>query len=110
MKLKNIGYAALLTVATAAFVLGTAGSSEAAKKKKATAAPQKSAICSMVYAPVCATRGNSKFTYANACFAGNDGASVASNKACSVKATKKTGKKKGKKAKKAKRAKKAMKT
>jgi len=98
MKLKNIGYAALVTVATAAFVLGTAGSSEAAKKKKAAAAPlPRSPICSTAPAPVCGVKGGQKFTYVNACFAGNDGASLASNKACPIK---KAGKKKAKKAKK----------
>ena len=39
MKLKNLGYVALMTVATTAFVLGTAGSSEAAKKKAEAAPP-----------------------------------------------------------------------
>jgi hypothetical protein len=68
MKLKNLGYAALLTVATAAFVLGTAGSSEAAKKK-AAAAPPHPGPCFELYKPVCGAKGGLKFTYANACIA-----------------------------------------
>jgi hypothetical protein len=99
MKLKNLGYAALVTVATAAFVLGTAGTSEAAKKK-AAAKPATQPMCQLASGPVCATRGGNKFTYANACFAGNDGAMVVSKKACPpAKAMKKGGKKKSKKAK-----------
>ncbi len=104
MKLKNLGYAAIMFVATAAFVLGAAGSSEAAKMKKAkkAAAPQTSASCLMTTSsPVCATRGGMKFTYSNACYAGNDGAKVVSSKACApAKAmkAKKAGKKKAMKA------------
>jgi hypothetical protein len=97
MKIRNIGYAAILTLATAAFVLGTAGTSEAAKKK-AAAKPVMSPSCQLVSAPVCGTRGGKKFTYTNACFAGNDGAVVNSNKACPApKAAKKGGKKSKKK-------------
>ncbi len=100
MKLKNIGYAVAIGATAVMFVLGSAVPSEAAKKKKAAAKPQFSPICSIASAPVCAVKGGKKFTYANACFAGNDGASVKSNKACPVKAAKKGGKKKkGKKAK-----------
>ena len=80
MKLKNIGYAVLVTAASAAFVLGTAGTSEAAKKKAAK--PVMSPMCSLAPAPVCGTRGGKKFTYTNACFASNDGAVVTSGKAC----------------------------
>jgi hypothetical protein len=97
MKLKNLGYAALLTVATAAFVLGTAGSSEAAKKKAAAATPHPGP-CFELYKPVCGAKGGLKFTYANACIAVQDGAKVVSQKACPVKAAKKGGKKKAKKA------------
>jgi hypothetical protein len=99
MKLKILGYAALLTVATAAFVLGTAGSSEAAKKK-AAAAPPRPGPCFDLYKPVCGAKGGLKFTYANACIAVQDGAKVVSQKACPVKAMKphkKGGKKKAKK-------------
>ena len=97
MKLKNIGYAVLVTAAAAAFVLGTAGTSEAAKKKAAK--PVMSPACTLQHAPVCGSRGGKKFTYTNACFAGNDGAVVTSGKACPpAKAAKKGGKKKAKKA------------
>lgn len=98
MKLKNLGYAALLTVATTAFVLGTAGSSEAAKKKAAAAPPPPPGLCFAPEKRVCAVKGGLKFTYANACIAAKDGAKVVSDKACPVKAAKKGGKKKAKQA------------
>jgi hypothetical protein len=106
MKLKNICYGALMTLATAAFVLGSAGSSEAAKKKKAEAAPVP-VICWGVNKPVCATRGGQKFTYASACYAAKDGAKVVSQKACPAKKAVKA--KKGKKKAAKKPAKKPMK-
>jgi hypothetical protein len=80
MKLRTLGYAALMTVAVTAFVLGTAGSSEAAKKK-AEPAPLPGP-CFTAEKPVCATRGGMKFTYASACIAVKDGAKVVSQKAC----------------------------
>ena len=100
MKLKNIGYAALVTLATAAFVLGSVGSSEAAKKKKGAA---KAAMSTS--GQVCAVKGKSglKFTYADASFAKNDGAKVVSAGPCKDKKVKKGGKKKGKKGKKGKK-------
>jgi hypothetical protein len=98
MKLKNLGYAVFMTVAAAALVLGTAGSSEA-KGKKAAPAPKVSATC-MFTAPqaVCATKGKMSLTYRNACWAGNDGAVVKSQKACKPAKAMKHGKKKAKKA------------
>ncbi len=100
MNIKNICYGALMTLATAAFVLGSTGASEAAKKKKAEAAPVP-VICWGVNKPVCATRGGTKYTYANACYAAKDGAKVISQKACpakkAVKGKKKAGKKVAKK-------------
>ena len=96
MKLKNIGYAVAVGATAVMFVLGSAVPSEAAKKK-AAAKPKPSPACSLMRAPVCATKGGMKFTYVNACFAGNDGASVTSNKACPTKAAKNGGKKKAKK-------------
>ena len=95
MKLKNIGYAVAVAATAAMFVLGSAVPSEAAKKKKAAAKPVFSPACSIMSAPVCGTRGGKKFTYTNACFAGNDGAVVSSGKACPApKAAKKGGGKK----------------
>jgi hypothetical protein len=98
MKLKNIGYAFVVAMTAAAFVFGSAGSSEAKGKKKAAAKPQTSAGCMFsAPSPVCGTKGKSSFTYRNACYAGNDGAVVTAQKACGpAKAMK--GKKKGKKA------------
>ena len=84
-----------MTIATAVFVLGTSGASEAKGKKKA-AAPVP-AICWGTQKPVCAVKGGLKFTYASACYAAKDGAKVTSNKACPVKKAKKAGKPKAKK-------------
>ena len=100
MKLRTIGYAAVVAMTAAAFVIGSAVPSDAkAKKKKAEAAPAKQASC--MFTPpkaVCGTKGGMKFTYLNACYAANDGAKVVSDKACPAKAAKKAGKKGGKKA------------
>jgi hypothetical protein len=96
MKFKYIGYAALATVATAALVLGTAGSSEAAKKK-AMAEPHP-APCFEPNMPVCGAKGGMKFTYANSCYAGKDGATVVADKACPAPKATKAGKKGGGKA------------
>ncbi|MFI4961725.1 MAG: hypothetical protein ACHP82_09775 [Hyphomicrobiales bacterium] len=82
MKLKNLGYAALMTIAATAFVLGTTGSSEAAKKKAAAAPPPPPVICFEAEKRVCAVKGGMKFTYINACTAAKDGAKVVSQKAC----------------------------
>src|ERR1700687_2424147 len=102
MKLKNIGYAALVTLATAAFVLGSVGSSEAAKKKGGAKASMSTS------GKVCAAKGKEglKFTSANASFAKNDGAKVVSAGPCKDKKAKKGGKKKEKKGKKGKKVKK----
>jgi len=98
MKLKNLGYAALMIITATAFVLGTSGSSEAARKKPAAAPPPPPGPCFVAEKLVCATRGGMKFTYASACIAVKDGAKVVSDKACpaekAMKAHKKGGKKK----------------
>ncbi len=81
--LKKLGYAAVVAIAAVGFVIGSAGSSEAKGKKKPAPAPKVSATCLLsASAPVCATRGKQTFTYANACYAGNDGAVVKAQKAC----------------------------
>ncbi|HSP50523.1 MAG TPA: hypothetical protein VLN61_10165 [Pseudolabrys sp.] len=99
MKLKNLGYAALMTIAATAFVLGTTGSSEAAKKKAAAAPPPPPpGLCFEPEKRVCAVKGGMKFTYANACIAAKDGAKVVSQQACPAPKAKKAGKKKAKKA------------
>ncbi len=99
MKLKNIGYAAFIAVAAAAFVIGSGGPSQA--KKKMAAAPPEPGPCFELYQPVCGERGGMTFTYANACYAAKDGASVVSHGACpamkAMKHHKKHGKKHGKK-------------
>ncbi|MFN3657041.1 MAG: hypothetical protein ACK4UO_07280 [Pseudolabrys sp.] len=102
MKLKNFGYAALIAVAATAFTLASATTSEAKKHtKKAKAAAPVPTLCWGIQKPVCATKGGMKFTYANACYARNDGAKVVSDKACpakKAKKAKKAGKKPAKKA------------
>ncbi len=102
MKIRSFVTGTAIAVTAAAFVLGSAVSSEAKGKKKAEPAPQRSATCIMsAPAPVCATRGGQSFTYRNACYAGNDGAVVKAQKACpapKVMKAKKGGKKAMKKA------------
>jgi len=102
MKLKKLVTGTAIAVTAAAFIIGSAVSSEAkGAKKKAESAPQRSVTCAFsAPAPVCATRGGLSLTYRNACYAGNDGAVVKAQKACApakaVKA-KKGGKKAAKK-------------
>ena len=77
MKLKNLAYATFVAAAAVAFVIGSAVPSEAAKKKQAAAAPPPpppQVVCAGGPAPVCATKGDMKFTYHNACWAAKDGA------------------------------------
>lgn len=84
-QLKNVSYAVLVAAVAGAFMLASAGSSEAAKKKaaaKPAAAPQSNVVCLGAGQPVCGTKGGQKFTYANSCYAANDGAKVSSSKAC----------------------------
>jgi hypothetical protein len=95
MRLRNLGYAALIAVATAAFVIGSAATGQAKAAKKMAAPPPPPVICMMVSKPVCGVKGGMTNTYANSCFAAKDGAKVIYQGAC--------------KAKKAKKAKKAMK-
>jgi hypothetical protein len=91
-----VQFAAAAALATA-FVIGTAGTGEAAKKK-AVAQPPKQAICPQVKKPVCAEKGKLQFTYANACYAANDGAKIVSDGACKAPKAKKAKKGKAKKA------------
>lgn len=98
MTLKQLGYGALVGVTAVFIALGSATTAEAAKKsKKATAAPAQSyGVCQFqARSPVCATRGTTKLSYANACFAQYDGAKGAKAGACKApKAAKKGGGKK----------------
>jgi hypothetical protein len=82
MKLKTIAYAAFIAVAAGAFVIGSGGASEAKGKKKMAAPPPHPGPCFDIAAPVCGAKGGMKFTYANACYAAKDGASVVSKGAC----------------------------
>ena len=85
MKLKNLAYATFVGAAAVAFVIGSAVPSEAAKKKQAAAAPPPpppQVVCAGGPAPVCATKGDLKFTYHNACWAAKDGAKAAEPGAC----------------------------
>ena len=64
--------------------------------KKAAAAPEpKTSVCFLVHHPVCATKGSTRQTYTNSCYARLDGAKDSKPGACPVP--------KAKKAKKAKR-------
>jgi hypothetical protein len=101
MKLRNITFATFVAAAAVAFVIGSAVPSEAAKKKmkEAAAPPPQEPTCLIVpSAPVCATKGGQKFTYANSCYAMKDGASGAKAGACNAgKAAKSGGMKKSSK-------------
>jgi hypothetical protein len=93
MKFRNLGYAAFIGAAAAAFAIGSGGPSEAKTKKMMAPAPHP-APCFAPYKPVCAVKGGMKFTYADFCFAAKDGASIVSEKACPTKKAKKGGMKK----------------
>ena len=94
MKLKDLGYAAVIVATAIAFVIGSGGPSQAKKKAK-EAAPPPQTLCFGSDKPVCATKGGLKFTYANSCYAAKDGAKSAKPGACkAAKAHKKGGKKK----------------
>lgn len=98
MTLKQLGYGALVGVTAVFIALGSATTAEAAKKsKKAAAAPAQSyGVCQFqARTPVCASKGTTKVSYANACFAQADGAKGAKAGACKpMKAAKKGGGKK----------------
>jgi hypothetical protein len=108
MKLKSLGYAALIAVTAVVFALASATTGEAKGKKKKAAAAPTPVLCFYQHKPVCATKGGLKFTYDNACWAAKDGAKVISNKACPAKKAKKAKKPKKKAAKAKKPAKKKM--
>ncbi len=92
MNLKTIAYVALISAASAAFVIGSGGPSQAKAKKMAP--PPHPGPCFEIAAPVCGVKGGMKFNYANACFAAQDGAKVVSQGACpKAKAHKKAKKK-----------------
>jgi hypothetical protein len=82
--LKKLGYAALIALAAAAFVIGSAATGEAKAKKKAAASPPPPVVCLFDYKPVCGAKGKTKATWANACFAAKNGAKVVSQGACKV--------------------------
>ena len=101
MKLKTIGYAAVVAAVATAFVIGSGGASFA-KKKKAAAAPPPT-FCTLEYKQACGVKGGMKVTYANACFAAKDGATSVQPgpcKAAKAPAKKKAAKKAAKPAKK----------
>lgn len=82
MKLRSLGYAAVIAATAAAFVIGSVNVGEAKGKKKAAAAPPPPVVCFEAEKRVCAVKGGMKFTYINACTAAKDGAKVVSQKAC----------------------------
>jgi hypothetical protein len=101
MKLRSLGYAAVIAATAAAFVIGSVNVGEAKGKKKAAAAPPPPVICFEAEKRVCAVKGGMKFTYINACTAAKDGAKVVSQKACPAPKAAKAKKAKKAKAKKA---------
>ena len=90
MKLRKIVSTAVVVASAVAFVIGTAGVSEAKAKKKMPPAPPPApfAFCYQPHKAVCGEKGGLKFTYANACYAQKDGAKAVSDGACAAKATK----------------------
>ncbi len=72
-----------------AFALGASNSSEAKGKKMAGPPPAQPQPCFNSVEPVCGSLKGHKFTYANACSAYRDGASVVSNGACKARKAKK---------------------
>jgi len=82
MKLRSLGYAAVIAATAAAFVIGSVNVGEAKGKKKAAAAPPPPVVCFEAEKRVCAVKGGMKFTYINACTATKDGPKVVSQKAC----------------------------
>jgi hypothetical protein len=103
MKLRSLGYAAVIAATAAAFVIGSVNVGEAKGKKKAAAAPPPPppVVCFEAEKRVCAVKGGMKFTYINACTAAKDGAKVVSQKACPAPKAAKAKKVKKAKAKKA---------
>jgi hypothetical protein len=99
MKLRSLGYAAVIAATAAAFVIGSVNVGEAKGKKKAAAAPPPPppGLCFAPEKRVSAVKGGMKFTYANACIAAKDGAKVVSQKACPAPKAKKAKKAKAKK-------------
>ena len=97
MKLRSLGYAAVVVATAAAFVIGSVNVGEAKSKKKAAAAAPPPVICFEAEKRVCAVKGGMKFTYINACTAAKDGAKVVSQKACPAPKAKKAEKAKAKK-------------
>ena len=82
MTLRKIAAHAAMAALAAAFMLGTTGLSEAAKKKGAPKAPAAKEWCKWDYAPVCGTVGGKKQTFGNACFAKEAGAKKIKKGAC----------------------------
>ena len=81
MTLRNIAAHAAMAALAAAFMLGTTGSSEAAKKKTAPK-PAAPVVCPWVWAPVCGTVGGHRHTFSNARFAKQAGAKKITKGAC----------------------------
>lgn len=81
MKIQGKAISTLCVAALAgAFMFASTGVSEAAKKKKAEAAP--SIGCVGFWVPVCGKKGKKSMTYANACMAKAAGAKVKSQGEC----------------------------
>jgi hypothetical protein len=81
MKMKTIGFAAIVAVAAVGLAIGSSAPSFA-KKKKAEAMMPEPACQLMIHKPVCGVKGGLRQSYANSCYAVHDGAKVVSQGAC----------------------------
>ena len=82
MTLRKIAAHAAMAALATAFLFGTTGLSEAAKKKAAPKAPSKAEWCNFEYKPVCGVMGGKKVTFSNACWAKREGAKKIKPGAC----------------------------
>lgn len=82
MTLRKLTASAAMMALAAAFMLGTAGVGEAAKKKAAPKGPSKAEWCNFEYKPVCGVLGGKKRTFSNACWAKREGAKHVKPGAC----------------------------
>ncbi len=87
MKLKTIAYAALIAVAAVALCarLGHDRRKPKARRKWRLRRRQPMMCLHEAPEPVCGSLKGHKFTYANACSAYKDGATIVSKKACAAK-------------------------
>ena len=90
MKLKNIGYAALIAATAAAFVIGSAGPAKRKPRRKPRLRRRRRRR-PVLYGRQAGLRGEGRHEVhlCQLCYAAKDGAKVVSDKACPCKAAKK---------------------